>query len=291
MGEKQISTLVEDINELLVNGLKEIPDKILIDFKESLFSTTIKALTDRDKEPTLRMSNIGKPCERQLWYELNTPNEGEKLRAEMFMKFTTGHVLEELLLFLADRSGHIVTGRQDELEISGIKGHRDCIIDGMLIDCKSASTYSYKKFKEGLKPETDSFGYLGQLRSYAYSGRDDPLVTIKNKAGFLVIDKTLGHICLDIHEFDFTGIEEEYERKKTLVASEVIPDRGFQPEPFGKSGNMMLGTNCSYCSYNKICHPGLRTFLYSTGPKYLTQVVREPDVPELGVNRDVEDIE
>lgn len=229
------------------------------------------------------MSNIGKPCERQLYYELNSPEESEEFRPETFMKFMYGHLVEELVIFLAELAGHEVTGRQDEQEIENIKGHRDAIIDGVLVDVKSASSYSFQKFKEGRLKEDDPFGYIPQLQSYLHSGQTDEKIKDKEKACFLVVDKTLGHITLDVHEKDKeTNWPEVYKAKKEMVVKEEPPERGFQPEPMGKSGNMMLPRTCSYCPFKFKCHPGLRTFLYSYGPVYLTQVELEPRVPEIG---------
>src|SRR5690606_25725922 len=109
----------------------------------------------------------------------NTPEDGEPLRPEAYLKFLYGDILEDLLLFLAEAAGHTVVGRQDEQEIAGIKGHRDCVIDGTVVDAKSASSYSFKKFKEGRLREDDPFGYVDQLQSYIHSGQNDPLVTDK----------------------------------------------------------------------------------------------------------------
>lgn len=228
------------------------------------------------------MSNIGKPCERQLWYEVNEPEHAEDFRPETYMKFMYGHLVEELVLFLAEQAGHEVKGRQDTQEIQGIKGHRDAIIDGTIVDVKSASSYSFKKFKEGNLSENDGFGYIPQLQSYLHSGQEDPEVTDKNRAAFLVADKTLGHLTMDFHEKDETNWPEFYDKKKEAIGNtEQVPERGFQPQPFGKSGNESLPINCSYCDFKKHCHPGLRTFLYSNGPVYLTKVEWEPNVPEV----------
>lgn len=227
------------------------------------------------------MSNIGKPCERQLWYEINEPSKAEAFRPETYMKFMYGHLVEELVIFLAELAGHEVKGRQDTQEIEGIEGHRDVVIDGTLTDVKSASSYSFKKFKDHLTPENDSFGYIPQLQSYLYSGQEDPIVTDKERAAFLVVDKVNGHITLDFHEKDETNWPELYNQKKATIASSEVPERGFQPQPFGKSGNESLPINCSYCDFKKHCHPGLRTFLYSNGPVFLTKVEWEPNVPEI----------
>lgn len=277
---KRIETLVDDVNELLLNGTESTQEEINT-FAQALATALAPRLIREKREPTLRMSNIGKPCERQLWYDINRAEESETFRPETYLKFLYGDILEELLLFLAEKAGHRVEGRQDKLSIAGIVGHRDAIIDGVTIDVKSASSYSFTKFSNGLTPEGDGFGYLGQLKSYVLAGKDDPLVTDKRRGGFFVIDKTLGHICLDLHNFESDPLEPMYEYKKEMVAKDTPPERGFEPIPDGKSGNMKLGINCSYCSFKELCHPGLRTFLYSNKPIFLTTVERTPQVHEL----------
>ena len=239
-----------------------------------------ESLSKRERKGTLRMSNIGKPCDRQLWYEVNSPEKALKLSPATYLKFMYGHLVEELLLFLAELAGHRVEGRQDEQEIEGIKGHRDGIIDGTLIDVKSASSYSFNKFKEGKLKEDDAFGYSDQLQSYLFSGQDDPLITDKKRAAFFVADKTLGHIHLDVHEKEDKDFKELFDQKKKMVVGE-IPPRGFEPVPMGQSGNLALGKNCSYCDYKFECWDKIRTFLYSNRPVDLVHVALEPRVPEL----------
>jgi len=281
---KNIATLVSDIEGVLVKGLEDNEDNsgIISNFANSLARTISDRLIRTERRPELRMSNIGKPCERQLWYEVNQPELGEPLRAETYMKFLFGDIIEELILFLAELAGHEVTGRQDEQEIENVKGHRDAVIDGTLVDVKSASTYSFKKFKEGTLKENDSFGYVPQLQSYLSAGQTDDQITDKSRAAFLVLDKTLGHLTLDIHQKDETNWAEVYAAKKEVIADkDNIPPRGFQDEPFGQSGNMKLGVNCSYCPFKKSCWPEARTFLYSTGPITLTKVELEPRVNEI----------
>lgn len=281
---KTIDTLVKDIETLLIEGVAE-PDTELCDKYGAMFSKLFQERLKREKrEGTLRMSNAGKPCERQLYYEVNSPEDGEALRADTYAKFLFGDMIELLLLFLSEASGHKVEGTQDTQEIEGILGHRDAVIDGMVVDAKSASSYSFKKFEQGTLADSDSFGYIDQLGGYLYAGQDDPLVTEKDRAGFLVMDKVLGKICLDIHKKSNKDYSKFMNHKKDVVNGNKVPDRGFDPIPEGASGNKKLGTNCSYCSFKDKCHPGLRTFLYSYGPVYLTTVAREPKVPEVKDN-------
>lgn len=278
---KTIDTLVSDIETLLVEGIAE-PDVDLCNKYGAMFSLLFQDRLKREKrEGTLRMSNAGKPCERQLYYEVNTPEEGEPLRADTYAKFLLGDMIELLLLFLSEASGHKVEGTQDTQEIEGIIGHRDAVIDGMVVDAKSASSYAFKKFASGNLAADDSFGYIDQLGGYVYAGKDDPLVTIKDEGAFLVMDKVLGKICLDRHKSNGKDYSAFMKQKKEVVNGDQVPERGFDPISEGASGNKKLGVNCSYCSFKEKCHPGLRTFLYSYGPCYLTTVVREPKVPEV----------
>ena len=283
MTGKKIEDLVADIYETLKNGIDlsdrpELVDKYSDQFKELLITRLAKR---EPRKGTLRMSSIGQPCERKLYYEVNSPEDAEELRPEVYMKFLFGDLIELLLLFLAEASGHTVEGTQDEQEIVGVKGHRDAVIDGTLVDVKSASTYSFKKFQDGKLKEDDPFGYVIQLQSYLHAGQTDDKVKDKSRGAFLVVDKTLGHICLDFHPFEGLPMEDIYERKKAIVSSEDLPVRRFSPIPDGKSGNEKIPMNCSYCPFKEKCWPGLRTFLYSTGPVHFSKIVKEPNVPEL----------
>ena len=284
---KSIDTLIEDLQKLLVNGVDDLPPEVMEEFSKSLGNTLVEKLKPQEVRGTLRMSNIGKPCTRQLWYEVNIPHEKEELNASTRLKFLYGDVLEELLLFLAELAGHSVTGRQDTLQVNGIVGHRDAVIDGVLVDVKSASTYSFNKFKGHLTRDNDAFGYLDQLQSYLHASQSDSLVTDKRRGAFLVIDKTLGHLCLDFHEYKPYDWEGEYEKRKTLVANEVPPPRAFRDIPEGKSGNRKLDVQCSYCPFKFNCWDNLRGFSYYSGPTWLTRIVREPNVPEIPKSKEL----
>ena len=174
---------------------------------------------------------------------------------------------------------------QDRLNVHGIKGHRDAVIDGMTVDVKSASPYSFKKFKEGNLREEDPFGYISQLSSYVYAAKDDPKVTNKTEGAFLVIDKVNGNVCLDVYDFteELKTKEKEVNHLKDMVTWEQPPDRGFDPVPQSAknpNGNEKLSSACSYCDFKKECYPGLRKFIYSDRPVFLTKVVKKPMVYE-----------
>lgn len=299
MSDKTIETLIPDIEELLKNGT-EITDEQANAFGKAVAGLIKSRLSPNESKPSLRMSNIGSPCERKLYLEINHPEEREPLTAEAKLKFLYGDLIEELMLFLAQVSGHDVDGRQGEQSIAGIKGHRDAIIDGVLVDVKSASSYSFKKFKEGKLSEDDPFGYITQIQSYLHASQDDPILKDKSRAAFWVIDKTLGHQCLDFHEKQNYDLEAGYEIRKKSINSDKLPDRSFDPIQDGykkklkdgsyefiPNGNMKLDMFCSYCSVKAKCHEGLRTFLSSSGPVFYTEIVKEPKMIEVDRNGEV----
>lgn len=280
---KTIETLVEDIQTVLETGLPEgVPDEIADEFGRNMAELLKRRMGKRDDTVSLRMSNIGTPCDRKLWLQINQGEEKEKFSASDILKFFYGDLIEEALLAIAQLAGHHVTGRQTTLNIGGIEGHRDAVVDGVTIDVKSASAYSFAKFKSGKLRDDDPFGYYDQLQSYIEAGQSDELVTDKLRGGFLVADKVLGHLTLDLHPYDPAyNISKEYERKKEMIKGWMVPARGFPAVPDGLSGNMKLGTYCSYCNVKNLCYTNLRTFAYAAGPRFLTVVKKVPEVPEV----------
>jgi hypothetical protein len=186
-----------------------------------------------------------------------------------------------MVLALAKAAGHDVRGEQDEIILDGIRGHRDCVIDGCIVDVKSSSSRSFIKFKDGSIKDNDSFGYLDQLDAYLLGSADDPLVTVKDKAYLLAIDKQLGHMVLYEHT-----LREQHIRNR-ISAYRAISERTDPPTcecgtvADGKSGNIKLDIKASYSAYKHCCFPRLRTFIYADGPRYLIKVVRKPDVIEV----------
>lgn len=271
-----INTLIEDIYKVLSEG-KDI-GKEADEFGERMADLIKTRLAPRqEREGTLRLSNLGKK-DRQLWYETrNKPRES--FPPSTYFKFLYGDILEELVLFLAEVSGHSVEGRQGEVRVDGILGHRDAFIDGILVDVKSTSSFSFKKFKEGTLKDDDPFGYYTQLSGYIA----DPEYPFDYGA-FLAVDKQNGTLALlPVSGSDTVDVPSRILHLKEVLAKEDPPERCYEPEPMGKNGNMKLPIGCSYCDFKKECWKdvGLRKFVYSTGPVYLTTVVDPPRVMEV----------
>jgi hypothetical protein len=229
----------------------------------------------------LRLSRLGPTCPRAFWYSIHSPELAELLPPWAEIKYSYGHLVEELAIQLTKATGHEVTGEQDELDVDGVLGHRDCVVDGCLVDIKSMSTRGIQKLKDKTLAQDDPFGYLDQLDGYSLGSLHDPLVRVKDRAYLIAIDKTLGHMVLYEHEARHENVRRRIEVLKRIASllSPPICECGTRIE--GSSGNVGLDVKASYSPYKYQCFPHLRTFLYADGPKYLTKVVREPNVTEL----------
>lgn len=278
-----IGTLIPDILSLFDFG-KDVSDgdaRALGQGISDVVQARLKAYTEEQK-PHLRMSNIGRP-NRQIWYELNSTGPREDIGAQAKLKFMFGDIWEAILLFLAEQAGHTVESRQDEVVLEGILGHPDAVIDGVVVDVKSASSFAFKKFKQGTLKEDDPFGYYYQLAGYTEAIQPDA------NAAFLAVDKqTAAMAVLPVPnaELKELRVRERIHEIRDIVQQDTPPERCYSLVPDGKSGNLKLPVGCSYCPYKFECWEdsndgaGLRTFIYATGPVYLAHVENEPRVPE-----------
>ena len=288
MGRYTLDTLVDDIYSLMKN--RNVPKDVNVEEEIERFGEAMKDIMRKEFLPNndyshrggLRLSAIGRP-DRVLWYSFHKWI-GEKIPAYTLIKFLYGHLIEEMILFLVRMSGHKVTDEQKLCEVRGIKGHMDCKIDGEVVDVKSVSTFGFKKFKDGSLAADDPFGYIDQVKAYAHSEGE-------RKWSYLAMDKQNGHLCtltydLDdtdhpMYEFYNADIEERVEAVKKSVKAEELPSQCSNVIPDGKSGNLRLSTMCSYCQYKKHCYPNLKAFAYSSGPRYLSKIVKYPNVEEI----------
>lgn len=274
-----------DIYHLLDEDTDHEPSEENLDWIAGAFKDLLRSrLSARERRSGgLRFSNLGTP-DRKLWYQAHKPELAERMIPKTYMKFLYGDLIELLQLFLAKEAGHEVTHLQHEVEIDGVKGHLDAVIDGVTVDSKSASPMSYSKFQTGRLFNDDPFGYLEQISGYA------SCTTPEQGAAFLAADKVDGGICLlkvppeKINEFD---TKERITHLKEVLKNEKEPERCYDPVPEGKSGNLRLGTNCSYCPFKFHCWRdsndgrGLLTYQYAKGPVFMTKVVKEPKVDKI----------
>ena len=282
-----ISTLADDIAGLWEKESPLTPE-LLSQLGVSVAMKAQRAFERRDRlraPKVLYASEIGKPCVRQIYYGYHNPAFAEALPPQARTKFLYGDMLEDYVLTLAKAAGHEVTHEQTPITLTlkdgwTIKGRNDAVIDGHVVDVKSCSSYAYKKFQEGLNDYNDSFGYRMQLTAYSVAL---PIEYIGQ--GFLAIDKQNGHIGYFPQHVVSSAIDRGNDVVDALCSTK-LPDRAFEAEPMGTSGNMKLPVNCSYCPFKKYCWSdanggaGLRAFSYSTGPVFLTEVKKVPNVLE-----------
>jgi hypothetical protein len=284
---KRVEDVVQDIYALMES--KDADPSVDVEAEIDKFGESVKELMrtefgrkKREDNRKLRLSNIGR-TDRYLWNHFNG-TEGEELQPHTYVKFMYGHLIEEMLLFLTRMAGHSVTDEQKVCKVEGVVGHMDCKIDGIVTDVKSASSFGFKKFKDGTLAYDDPFGYIDQIKAYAHSEGE-------TEFGWLAMDKANGH--LTYLKYDLTDTEapvyevlkgdivDRVKHVKKLVEQPEPAEWCYQPIPDGKSGNSKLSTGCSYCQFKDHCYPNLRVFAYSYGPKYLVDVVKEPKVQEV----------
>jgi len=282
---KTIDTLVEDIHNVV--GLAE-------GVNPSVFADNVKAAYSKQmgvreakirSDKTIYFSELGDTCVRRMWFKHHKPELGETISSATRIKFLYGDMLEELVLQLARDAGHKVEGEQQGVEyVAGdwrVRGRIDAIVDGVVVDVKSVTKQSERKFHDHLVE--DPFGYYGQLNGYA--------CVLKNEdMGFLTIQKELGHI----HYFPFTPDQEVFEHGIERAIGALNRDTPVEtvlddvPQS-ATSKNRKLCTTCSYCAYKRECFPSLRAFAYSNKVEFLTDVVDLPRVPEINLEKQDEE--
>src|SRR5882757_8947316 len=220
---KTINTLIEDIYLKVGSEDGWFDEALAEDFSREVGRRLVESVRPRDQVPTLRLSKMGPICEKQLWHSIHTPELEERPGPAALIKFTYGHILETFVIAMAKAAGHEVTGEQDAVYVDGITGHRDCVIDGCIVDVKSTTSLSFAKFKDGTLAQSDSFGYLDQLDGYLVGSSTDPMVRTKDRAYILAIDKQLGHLCLYEHHLRENHIRARIQSYKTIVGRSEPP--------------------------------------------------------------------
>jgi hypothetical protein len=291
---KDIETLIPDIHELIVNGDTLVDEDNLAVCLDDIRT----AVTDSISNPQqffprdgLRVSKLGKG-DRKIYFEAQearriaaggkvSPPDVSDVGPNM-LRFLTGHVMEAVLLLLAKEAGHSVEMEQGEVEVSGVLGHIDAIIDGNLVDVKTASQYGIKKFEgDTMLMGNDPYGYITQLSTYWHA--------LKAKVGkvafFWALNKSNADMMLTpVHSRDMIDAEKRIERCKEILEMEEPPTNlCYEPVPSGNAGNMALHKECGWCDFRDQCWAGkgVRAFKYSNGPVYLSKVVKPPRVDEI----------
>ena len=181
---KTIVTLVTDIYKAIGNVESPSTEGFSADIAKAYVKQLSPQVAKVREDKTLYFSEIGDVCARRMWYKYHTPSAGDDITPVVRVKFLYGDVLESLVLQLAKDAGHTVEKEQEGVvyvhSASGwrVRGRIDAVIDGVVVDVKSVTKMSEKKFHDGLID--DPFGYYGQINGYAS-------VLGNTNAGFLTI--------------------------------------------------------------------------------------------------------
>ena len=284
---KGIDTLIEDVYSVLTEGYNKTDDneKVIDAFGEGLKDLLRSRLTPRGpSNGLLRLSGIGKPA-RQLWYD-SKGYDREALTGDKLLKFLYGDIIEEILLTLAKLSGHSVTHEQQVVKVAGITGHMDAVIDGHVVDVKSASPFAFKKFERATLAIDDPFGYMQQISAYTEAVPDS------KGSAFWAMNKVDGNLTLyQPSPSMLPDTTKRVEYLKGMLEEDSPPERCYDVEVDFKTSNEKLSIGCVFCDFKKECWKdanegeGLKGYKYAAMPfpLYLTKIVKAPRVDEIDI--------
>ena len=228
--EKYVAENV-DFNEIIEQFMEECGSALYNHYKE-----------EKDKRK-IRISSIGQ-CERMQWYKAHDYEE-EQPGDKLWITFMQGHLMEALLKAVIKISGHKVKDEQLKLSVAGVQGSCDAVVDNELVDFKTASNWSFDKFKDD-EIKNDSFGYLEQISAYAHA-------LGKKKAHFIVLNKNTGE-CKLTSVNTIKNIEDHVIYVKDIISKSTPPDHPV----WSVNANGELDMRCSFCGFKYECHGALQ---------------------------------
>ena len=257
---KQIDSLIEDIhNSVTGPGFEPVVD-LTDKYSRHVNDLLAPKLLREGKPKALHASKLGKNCLRQMWYAQWTPQESEPLLAHTLIKFTYGDLVEEFALDLVRGAGHKVEYEQQRVDFPTyhgftVSGRLDAVIDGVVVDVKSCSPYSYKDWaNQPLTADNDSFGYRWQLHTYGKAAMNGQIKANTDRGYLLLMDKQNGHIGLSWVDYDWKAFDFRLKIITTAINDPtILPPRNFDAVEKDKLGNRKLCTECGYCDFKRTC--------------------------------------
>lgn len=254
----RVQAYLDDINF----GRAKVDPKLIEEYGERAKELLARKLNEGPRDnPTLRMSNVGRPlCQLQL--ERNrAPREAPDNFFSMKMVF--GDLIELLAIVILKSAG--VNVQSEQIQVSseyGIEGTYDVEIDGRIYDIKSASTWAFNNKFKGCSIQDiwadDAFGYVCQGIGYATSVN-------KPFGGWIVICKETGEWWVVDAEYDDAfklEVLAKIDYNQKVYSSDAPFKRCFDdvPEIYYKvpTGNRVLHRTCSFCSYKEMCWPDVK---------------------------------
>lgn len=189
----------------------------------------------------LGMSEIGKPCDRQLWLSFRGYSH-LPLDGRMIMLFDLGDQIEQRTIHWLTLAGYKIEGQQEGFtaHFGLFRGHCDGVIHGVtqkphILEIKSASDKRFKSFK--------SFGvqvveptYYCQAQCYmGYANIDRTL--------FVIINKNTSEIYTERLYFYQDAFDALHRRAYDIITSNNVPPMAFDEDSI----------ECKWCDYKMHC--------------------------------------
>ena len=229
---------------------------------EHLQSPTIAAIErfaeeseERGHYPFIRGSEIGKPCERMLWYRFRWVHEPEQFEGRMLRLFDTGHREEARLVKDLKSVGVAVlevdpdTGEQ--WTVTALDGHFKGHLDGRatgiieapktehLVEIKTHNAKSFAQLKKhGVAVSHPT--HMAQMQSYMH------LAGLK-RAFYLAKNKDTDELHVErVHYDEAQALKLMAKGERVRDAHEAPPRVSDDPASFA----------CRFCASKAICHEG-----------------------------------
>ena len=209
------------------------------------------------------LSQVG-DCARKLTY-IALGYTPEPIPARTQRIFALGNKGEDILAEEITKRGYILSEQQREIDVLGVKGHIDGIIDHKYLwECKTANSRSFRKNKSGIKKNSPQ--YYDQVQSYLHGLYKQNLNIFK--CFFTILNKDTSEIYQEIIPYDQNQILNILDKISFIQGH--IDRKELCPIPEG------LAWQCGYCQFAKYCkekpgyHPEQQEY----------QVIDSPDLQD-----------
>jgi hypothetical protein len=189
------------------------------------------------------MSQIGRPCDRALWYQFRG-FDGAEFDGRLLLIFELGDVIEDRVVYWLKQAGFKVEGQQNAFEAHAgfFRGHCDGIIHGVtqkphILEIKSANKKRFAEFKkQGVRLTAPE--YWAQCQCYmGYSSLQRALVVVYCKDNSEVFTERI-----HFSQSDFQALES---RAYSIITADKEPES--------------LPTDheaCKWCEFDGPCRHG-----------------------------------
>lgn len=199
--------------------------------------------------PTLRVSELGDPCSRKLWYRFNWCLPPEKFSGKQLRLFDRGNREEERFIRPLSEMGVIVHNEQFEVTACNgwLTGHIDAEAIGLpeapktphLLEFKTHGQKSFDDLRKK-KLEKSKFKHFVQVQVYAH------LLNI-SRIMYLAVNKNTDELYQERLEANAEFAKSQIARADRIIQAREAPERiADDPEWF----------ECRFCVFKGICHAG-----------------------------------